>query len=145
MVKVCGLSFPMDRSYYIKESAHLWVKKEEGGTVRIGMDAFGAKNAGLLTFLIINKKKVQGHEAMGSFESAKFVSRLYAPVPGEIVAVNEEVVNNPLQVNDDPYNSWIVELKPDNTKDIDSSEFIISGEADVDTWIKKEVEEDDDE
>ena len=55
MIKVSGMSFPMDRSYYTKESAHLWVKKEgDGGTVKIGMDAFGAKNAGLLTFLIFN-------------------------------------------------------------------------------------------
>ena len=146
MVTVSNMEFPTDRKYYTKDGAHLWLKLgTEGKTTRIGMDAFAAKNAGLLSFLAINKKKVKAHEAMGSFETAKFVSRLYAPVAGEIVAVNDEIISNPIQINEDPYSSWIVELKPENPDEMDSSEFIITGGNSMKAWIKKEMEEGDDE
>ena len=111
MVEINGMKFPTDRRYYLKDSAHIWLK-EEGEHIRIGMDAFASEMVGLLTYLSVDRKSTGKGEAIGSFEDAKFVSRLYSPVGGEVVSVNDEVINNPRLINDDPYRSWIAEIKP---------------------------------
>jgi glycine cleavage system H protein len=101
------------------------------------MDAFAAEMVGLLTFLKVNKGEVKSGEAIGSFESAKFVSRFYSPLNGEIVAVNDEVVNNPRKINDSPYKSWIVVIKPDTTNE--DEESIIEGKERISKWITEEI------
>jgi len=52
-------------------------------------------------------------------ESTKSVSDLFAPISGEIVAVNETLEDDPAQVNSDPYGEgWIVEIRPENADDL---------------------------
>ncbi len=138
MIEIENLKFPLDRKYYKKNGNHVWLK-EEGGNIRIGMDSFLTENAGYLSYLTIDNKEFKQGEAIGSFESAKFVSKFYSPVSGEVVNINEEVVNDPIRVNKDPYNAWIVEIKP---KDMDSelsSEDILEGEQNIRTWIEDEL------
>ncbi|MCK4416303.1 MAG: hypothetical protein KAU84_04035, partial [Thermoplasmatales archaeon] len=72
-----------------------------------------------------------------SFESAKFVSRFYSPISGEIVTVNDKVLSNPQKINDNPYNSWIVAMKPDNNED--GCEYIIEGKDEISNWISEEI------
>ena len=134
MLEINGLKFPLDRKYYTKNGAHLWLL-EEGDVLKVGMDAFGSDMAGLLTFLAVTPGEVGTAEAVGSFESAKFVSRLYSPVKGDVVAINESVINNPRKINDDPYSAWIFSIKPDGPL---PSENIISGEDAVKVWIEEE-------
>ncbi len=52
-------------------------------------------------------------------ESVKAVSELYAPIAGEVVAVNEALEDAPELLNQDPYGGWIIEIKPDNAGDIE--------------------------
>ena len=142
MLEVNGMKFPLDRKYYTKDGAHIWLKSE-GDVVKVGMDAFAVEMAGLLTYLTITEKQTESGEAVGSFESAKFVSRFYSPLSGEIVDVNEEVLKNPRRINDDPYNSWILSIKP--KPDDQVNEFILEKEDDIKKWISEElkrVEED---
>ena len=142
LLEIKGMKFPLDRKYYTKDGAHIWLKSE-GDVVKVGMDAFAVEMAGLLTFLTVAKKEAKSGEAVGSFESAKFVSRFYSPINGEIVEVNEEVLKNPRKINEDPYNSWIMTIKPE--ADEDSKKYILEDEDDIKKWISEElkrVEED---
>ncbi|MHA2431403.1 MAG: glycine cleavage system protein H [Promethearchaeota archaeon] len=136
MLEINEMKFPEDRKYYTKDGAHIWLK-QEGDLVKIGMDAFAAEMVGLLTFLKVNEGQVRSGEAIGSFESAKFVSRFYSPLNGEIVEVNDEVINNPRKINDSPYDSWIVVIKPDTENE--DEESIIEGEERISKWITEEI------
>ena len=136
MFEINKMKFPLDRKYYTKDGAHIWLK-QEGDLVKIGMDSFAAEMVGLLSFLKVALGQTKSGEAIGSFESAKFVSRFYSPFNGEIVAINDEVINNPRKINDDPYNSWIAMIKPE-VKDNDYK-YIIEGKERISKWITEEI------
>lgn len=136
--EINGMNFPLDRVYYTKDGSHIWLK-QEGDLIRIGLDAFLVDYAGYLTFLTVKEKQVRVGESIGSFESAKFVSRLYSPVDGEIVAVNDEVINNPRKINEDPYNSWILAVKPDPSVLEGESEYLLNTEEAILNWISEEI------
>ena len=137
MVTIGNMDFPLDRQYYTKSGAHMWLK-EEDGSIRIGLDAFASEMAGFLTFFSVNSDEPKAGEAIGSFESAKFVSRFYSPISGKVVEVNKEAMANPKLINDDPYSAWIVSIQPSNMAEL-GSEFIISSEGDVQQWINSEL------
>lgn len=136
LIEVKGMKFPLDRKYYTKNGAHLWLKFE-GEFIRVGMDAFAARMIGNITFLIVDKKRAKIGEEIGSFESTKYISRLYSPVSGEIIDVNEHILRNPFEINKKPYNSWIFIIKPDDMED--ESVYIIDGEDDILKWISEEI------
>ena len=138
MIEINGMKFPLDRKYYTKNGAHIWLSVEDE-IDKIGMDAFSTEMTGLLTFLTITQKKVKSDEAIGSFESAKFVSRLFSPISGEIVDINETVLKNPRMVNEKPYDSWLVAIKPDDLEDALKSEYILETEEDISSWISQEI------
>lgn len=136
MIEINGMKFPLDRKYYIKDGAHIWLKENQD-YYKIGMDAFAAEMIGFLTYLKIHKDKVNSGESIGSFESAKFVSRFYSPIDGEIISVNQEVINNPRKINENPYESWIVSIKPENMN-IDTK-YILEKKEDIKNWISEEI------
>ncbi|UCE37317.1 MAG: glycine cleavage system protein H [Thermoplasmata archaeon] len=138
MIEINNMKFPLDRKYYKKHGNHIWLK-EEGGILRIGMDSFLTENAGYLSYITIDNRKLSQGEAIGSFESAKFVSKFYSPISGKVVSVNEDVLNDPIKVNKDPYNAWIVEIEPENLdKDLQSDD-IVEGEEGIKIWIESEI------
>jgi glycine cleavage system H protein len=139
-VRVGNLRFPLDRRYYIRKGAHVWLLPGKGGIVKLGMDSFLTENAGFLNYISLDRKtSVRRGGSLGSFESAKFVSRLYSPVSGKVVAVNEPVLKNPRRVNKDPYGSWIVALKvEDLDKSLQSPELIGNGKE-IREWIREEL------
>jgi glycine cleavage system H protein len=138
VIEIENLKFPLDRKYYKKNGNHVWLK-QEGDIVRIGMDSFLTENAGYLSYLTIDNKELSQGEAIGSFESAKFVSKFYSPISGDVVNINEDVVNDPIRVNKDPYNAWIVEIKPKDLSTEIDSEDILEGEQNIRTWIEDEL------
>lgn len=137
MVTIDNMDFPLDRKYYTKSGAHMWLK-EEDGSIRIGLDAFASEMAGFLTFFSVDPGEPKAGEAIGSFESAKFVSRFYSPISGKIIDVNKKALTNPKIINDDPYSAWIVAIQPSDRSELES-DFIISEEEDVQDWIKEEL------
>ncbi len=142
MLEINEMKFPLDRKYYTKDGAHIWLKPE-GDYIKIGMDAFAAEMIGYLTFLKIMSQHAKSGEAIGSFESAKFVSRFYSPLSGEIIEVNDEVINNPRKINENPYDSWIAKIKPETQNFED--EYMLEKKEDIEKWIHEElkrVEED---
>jgi len=139
-VKVGKLRFPLDRRYYIRKGAHIWILPQKGGTVKLGMDSFLTENAGFLNYISLNKKMtVKRGGSLGSFESAKFVSKLYSPVSGKVVGVNEPVLKDPRRINKDPYGSWIVELRAADLEHDLLSPELLAKEGDIKEWIKEEL------
>ena len=100
--------------YYSKEWT--WIKLEDG-KARIGITDYAQKQLREVVFAelpSVGDEIVKG-EPFGTVESVKSVSDLVAPLSGKIVEVNEEVVNNPQIINEDPYGEgWLIVVSPSN-------------------------------
>ncbi|WP_096395508.1 glycine cleavage system protein GcvH [Halorubrum trapanicum] len=102
---------PDDRRYL---ESHEWATTG-GDTVRIGVSDFAQDELGDVVFVELPEvgDEVAAGESFGVVESIKAVSDLYAPVSGEVVAVNEELFDRPELVNEDPYgDGWMLEVEP---------------------------------
>jgi glycine cleavage system H protein len=92
---------------------HEWVAVE-GDVVTIGISDFAVKLLTDIVFLALPKpgKKFSVGESMGEIESVKAVSDVYAPVKGEVIAVNDQLPDNLTLLNDSPFEkAWIAKLK----------------------------------
>lgn len=91
---------------------HEWIRTHDG-TVTVGITDHAQKTLGDIVFFDLPSvgKVVDAGDAVGTVESVKAASDLYAPVGGEIIAINEEVVDSPEEVNSDPYEMWLFKIK----------------------------------
>lgn len=110
---------PGDRKY---TSSHEWVRVE-GKIAYVGITDHAQEQLGDLTFIEmphVGESFEQGDEC-AVIESVKAASDIYAPISGEIDAVNEELESTPETVNDDPYDAgWIFRLRKFNADEFDS-------------------------
>ncbi|MFP5069885.1 glycine cleavage system protein GcvH [Pseudonocardia nantongensis] len=98
----------------IYTEAHEWVRETGDGVVRIGITDHAQSQLGDVVFVQLPTvgDTVGVGDAMGEVESTKSVSDIYAPVAGEVVAVNEALEANPELINSAPYEEgWIVGIK----------------------------------
>ena len=99
--------------YYTKE--HEWAKKLGDGRVAIGVDDYAQSQLHEIVYVElpeVDAEVAQGG-ALGAVESVKAVSDVYAPVGGKVVEVNEELLDSPELINDDPYGEgWIAKMEP---------------------------------
>ena len=96
---------------YTKE--HEWVKIE-GGKATVGITHFAQSELGDIVFVELPEvgDEIAKDQPFGSVESVKTVSELYAPVSGKVVAVNEELSDNPEYVNESPYEqAWMITVE----------------------------------
>lgn len=126
------MHFPLDRRYH---KSHIWVM-QEGDTIKLGIDEFLSNKAGYINFLTIDRKEFKTGEYFASLESGKFVSKIYAPAGGKIVDINQEIINNPRKISEDPYGSWIVAIEPEEAI---GSDELLESEADIKNWIEEEM------
>ncbi|MBB6177532.1 MULTISPECIES: glycine cleavage system protein GcvH [Anoxybacillus] len=101
---------------------HEWVRVE-GSTVRIGITHFAQSELGDIVFVELPEVGAQltANEPFGSVESVKTVSELYAPISGKVVAVNEELNDNPEYVNESPYDkAWMIVIEPSDLSEVDN-------------------------
>ncbi len=101
--------------------SHEWVKVEADGTLAVGISDHAQEALGDIVFLEFPKvgRVVAAEEAVAVVESVKAASDIYAPVAGEIVAVNDALADTPEAVNSEPYTSWMFKIKPANAADVD--------------------------
>jgi glycine cleavage system H protein len=94
--------YPTDLRY---TSDHEWVRASEDGTVRVGITAFAQDALGDVVYVSLPTvgDTLAAGDACGEVESTKSVSDIYAPLPGEITAVNTALDDTPELVNSDPY------------------------------------------
>ena len=94
---------------------HEWIRPESDGTATVGISAYAVEALTDLVFMQLPAvgKKVKAGESIGEIESVKAVSDLYAPVSGEIVAVNTTLPGQLDLLGKDPYNAgWIMKIRP---------------------------------
>jgi glycine cleavage system H protein len=99
---------------------HEWARVE-GDLVRIGITAYAVEQLGDVTLVDLPKRgtKIDAAAHFGDIESVKAVSELFAPVTGEVVAVNEKLANQPELVNESPYtDGWMVLIRPANQAEL---------------------------
>ena len=95
-------------------SDHEWLRPA-GERVRIGITDYAQDALGDVVFVDLPAvgTSVEAGGTLGEVESTKSVSEVYAPISGEIVAVNEELTGAPERLNEDPYGEgWICEIVP---------------------------------
>lgn len=110
---------PAELSY---TSEHEWVSALTAeGTVRVGITDHAQDALGDVVYVDLPSvgDSVAAEDSFGEIESTKSVSALFAPIAGEIVAVNEALEDDPALVNSDPYGEgWIIEIRPENADDL---------------------------
>ena len=124
-----------DELYYHKE--HMWVRVE-GDEAVVGLNDFSQKLAGEISYMEMPEEgdEVKQDEAVGSYETGKWLGKLYAPVSGEITAMNEEVEDEPTLVNKDPYGEgWLFKIKMSDSSQVKS---LMQGE-DALKWLREEI------
>ena len=109
-----------EKLLYTKE--HEWVKKEDG-KVTIGITDFAQSQLGDIIFLELPEvgQKIVSGEPFGEIEAVKTVSELYAPINGTVIEINEDLEDNPDNINQDCYGSgWIIKVELDEVLDKDN-------------------------
>jgi len=112
------VNVPPDLRYSID---HEWVRVVGEGRVRIGITDYAQDALGAVVFVETPEvgTRVESGSVFGEVESTKSVSELFAPVTGEVVAVNEELEAAPEKVNEDPYGEgWICEILAESEGDL---------------------------
>ncbi|MGE9807533.1 MULTISPECIES: glycine cleavage system protein GcvH [unclassified Janibacter] len=106
------LDYPDDLRY---TTDHEWVRESDGeGVVRIGITAFAQDALGDVVYVSLPEvgESIEPGNAVGEVESTKSVSDIYAPIAGEVVAVNGALDATPELINSDPYGEgWMYEVR----------------------------------
>jgi len=94
---------------------HEWIL-DENDTATIGLTDWAVEQLGDVVFVELPEigTKFVKEEAFATIESVKAASEIYMPVGGEIIEVNEELINSPELINEDAWANWLVKIKPDN-------------------------------
>lgn len=103
------MNYPNELQY---SRDHEWLRMEDGVAV-IGISDFAQSELGDVVFVNlpeVGDDAVAG-EAFGDVESVKAVSDLVCPVTGVVCAVNEELLDAPEKLNEDPYGTWIIKVE----------------------------------
>lgn len=97
---------------------HIWVQKNND-TVKIGLSDFAQKKMKAVVFINLPEEgdSVTIGEAFGDIESLKTVSDLISPVDGVVTAVNADIADDPQIINEQPYESWLIEVNAANLSD----------------------------
>jgi glycine cleavage system H protein len=93
---------------------HEWVRSEPDGTLTVGITDHAQEALGDLVFIELPAvgRTVAPGEACAVVESVKAASDIYAPVGGEVTAVNADLPATPERVNEDAYAAWLFRLQP---------------------------------
>ena len=117
MKEIDELILPESLSY---SSDHEWVS-EEGELVKVGISDYAQDQLGDIVFVElpeVGDMFEQGDE-FGTLESVKAVSEIYLPISGEIIAVNNQLQDSPELINEDPYETWIVTVRPAESSELE--------------------------
>jgi len=101
--------------------SHEWSRLETDGTITVGISDHAQEALGDVVFVELAEvgKVFAAGDVAGVVESVKAASDIYAPVSGEVIAVNEALADSPEGLNEAPYDNWIFKLKPTNTAELE--------------------------
>ncbi len=118
MKELHELNLPGDVRY---SKDHEWAKIE-GEMVVVGISDYAQDQLGDIVYVELPEvgDTFESGDEFGTLESVKAVSELYLPVGGEIVAINEAFEDEPELINQDPYGSWIVKVKAEDSEELET-------------------------
>ena len=123
------MSYPTDRKY-TKE--HEWITSDG----RIGITNYAQESLGDIVFVdlpMVGAELTAG-KTMGTVESVKAVSDIYAPASGTVEAVNGDLATSPEKVNKDAHGSWMIKIELKNGADLDG----LMSAADYEKFVSEE-------
>ncbi len=110
--------YPEDYRY---SEEHEWVA-EDGTNYRLGITHFAQEELGEVVYVELPEEGTQFgvDDELGTVESVKAVAEIYTPIAGRVVAINEQLVDQPELLNEDPHgDGWLVEIEPDEGVGVD--------------------------
>lgn len=104
---------------YSKE--HEWVRVE-GGKAYIGITDYAQKSLGEIVYAELPERDsvLSEGDTLGVVESVKAASDIYTPISGTVADINEELLDNPGNLNSNPYESWIAVIELGNVNELDT-------------------------
>jgi len=135
-MEIQGYNLPDELHY---EQNHFWVR-QEGDLIVMGMDDFAQKMAGEIVYVQLPSegKTVKQGAKFAKMESGKWLGKVYAPVSGELAAVNEALETNPELINEDCYDKgWLFKIKPEDLSELNN---LIHGKEAVEKWVLADIE-----
>jgi glycine cleavage system H protein len=112
------MTIPADLKY---TRSHEWARRETDGSVTVGITHHAQERLGDLVF-VENPRPgtaVRMGTECGVIESVKAAADIYAPVSGEVVAVNETLTDAPEKINQDAYAAWLFRLRPSDSAELE--------------------------
>lgn len=102
-------------------ASHEWARLEADGSVSVGISDHAQEALGDVVYVELPEvgQQLQAGQQAGVVESVKAASDIYAPVSGEVIAINDKLTDAPELVNNEPYGSWFFRLKPSDTAELD--------------------------
>jgi glycine cleavage system H lipoate-binding protein len=136
--KVQGFSLRRGLRYHPR---HTWVRTEEDGTVRIGIDDFAQRLLGnVRNVQLPNEGEEVARDSKGitaNLEGER-TAEISIPIGGRVVEINSDVLNDSTGLESDPYKNWILRIEPDNA--VEDLEALISGWNKSRGWLSDEVD-----
>lgn len=111
------MDFPEELKY---SKEHIWVRVE-GDRAVVGITDYAQSELGKITSIELPEAgdEIQQEDSFGSIEARKTVADLYAPLSGTVLEINEELLDNPALLNEDPYDSgWIIVVSLDDPEEL---------------------------
>lgn len=110
-------TYPNDRLY---TDEHEWVRVDED-LCTLGVTQYAEHELGEVVFVELPEvgQVFDAHDEIGTIESVKAVAEVYTPVAGEVVEINDAVVDSPELINDDPHgDGWLVKIRFSSSADL---------------------------
>lgn len=111
--------YPTDRKY---SREHEWAKSEADGSVLLGITFYAQDHLGDIVFFDLPQvgTVISQMQKLGEVESVKSVSDIFSPISGEVVERNQEALDSPEVVNEDPYEKgWLLRVSPARPAEMD--------------------------
>ncbi|HEY9112460.1 MAG TPA: glycine cleavage system protein GcvH [Rhodanobacteraceae bacterium] len=105
------------------QKSHEWARVEDAGQVRVGISDHAQGLLGDLVYVELPKvgDRIEAGAGCAVVESVKAASDVYAPVSGEVLAINETLADKPETINEDAYgDGWLFLVKVDNADELDA-------------------------
>lgn len=116
------------------DESHMWVRLEDDDTAIMGLSDYAQDMMGEIIFVELPEEGaaiIRG-DACGTVESVKSVEDLLAPASGEVIRVNEDVLDAPETINQDPYgDGWLIEVKLEDPSELES----LMSESEYETFL----------
>ncbi|SHJ84276.1 glycine cleavage system protein GcvH [Hespellia stercorisuis] len=108
----------------VYSKSHEWVKFE-GDTAWVGLTDYAQSELGDLVYVNLPEAgdEIEVEETFADVESVKAVSDVYSPITGTVCEINEELLDSPEKINEDPYGAWLVKVE-----NVTAKEELLSGE-----------------